>query len=91
MSINGVTTSQSFANTPVAVYGSMVNSGIMCVEYIEPLPENQWTPEIESMNELTERILSEEEEYMMNDLREDWGFLFEDEDVYYEEGEDDEY
>ena len=50
----------------------------MCVEYIEPLPENQWTPEIESMNELTERILSEEEEYMMNDLREDWGFLFED-------------
>ena len=91
MSINGVTTSQSFANTPVAVYGSMVNSGIMCVEYIEPLPENQWTPEIESMNELTERILSEEEEYMMNDLREDWGFLFEDEDEYYEEGEDDEY
>lgn len=94
MSINGITTSQSFANTPVAVYGSMVNTGIMCVEYIEPLPKSQWTPEIESMNEVTDMILSQKDEYITNDLLENWGFLFEEDDSYEEDDpyeEDDSY
>lgn len=57
----------------------------MCVEYIELLPKSQWTPEIESMNELIDMILSQEEEYITNDLLENWGLFFDADDSYEED------
>ena len=37
------------------------------------------------MNEVTDMILSQEEEYIRNDLLENWGFLFDEDDSYEED------
>lgn len=70
--IYGYNSLDSFADTPVAVYGSMVGTGAMVFDYIEPLPPEEWTYDIESMMEDTEYILTEKDEYIHEHLAELW-------------------
>ncbi len=42
-SISGMTTIESFTNTPVAIYGRKDISGGITINFIEPLPTDQWS------------------------------------------------
>lgn len=74
-SIIDMTTIASFANTPVAIYGRMVIGGGISINFIEPLPKNQWSDEIKTMMEITDWVVSNSSEYIRNQLIEELGLV----------------
>lgn len=71
-SIISMTTIASFANTPVAVYGRMAADGGISIEFIEPLPKDQWSAEIEKMMEITDWVVSNASQYTTNQIIKDF-------------------
>lgn len=71
-------TTDTFANTPVILYGTyMQELSIFCVDFVEPLPEENWSEGIRALMDYTQSVMDAKAQ-IANDFINEYSVLLED-------------